>query len=149
MDRGILLQAEARHISTPASNAAWHAYGNPGVRILSPGRNLWRLENASRVAFLVDADAYFRCLEQSFHLARHSIWILGWDFNAEIGLGPGDAAGRTALGDLLRSLVKQHPELEIRLLIWQLGAIYSQKISNRSLGGQWSDHPRIHFRLDG
>lgn len=118
-------------------------------RILAPGRTLWRRERATRVAFLVDADAYFRSLEQCFRCARQSIWILGWDFNAEIDLSNDPGAPPVALGHLLRSLVEERLELEIRVLIWQLGALYSQSRLNTSLIEGWSDHPRIRLRLDG
>lgn len=140
-------QARARLGFAPRRVASPSA--GPQPRILTPGRTLWRLEQASRVAFLVDADAYFRALERCFRCARRSIWILGWDFNPEIDLLHGRDGLGTALGGLLRSLVEQRPELEIRLLIWQLGALYSQSRLNRSLTEGWSDHPRIRVRLDG
>ena len=126
------------------------AAGQPSntSRILAPGRNIWRIEQATRAAVLVDADAYYRCLEQSLLMARRSIWILGWDFNGQISLHPDDGPNPETLGSLLRSLVEKHEHLEIRLLIWGLGAVYSQKRLNLFLDEEWSHDPRIHLRLD-
>ena len=126
------------------------AAGRPSKpsRIIAPGRNIWRIEQATRAAVLVDADAYYRCLEQSLLMARRSIWVLGWDFNGRISLRPDEGANSETLGSLLRGLVEKHEELEIRLLIWDLGAIYSQKRLTLSLDEEWSNHPRIHLRLD-
>ncbi|HWK65022.1 MAG TPA: phospholipase D-like domain-containing protein [Rhizobiaceae bacterium] len=118
------------------------------ARILALGRNAWRIERATRAAILIDADCYYRRLEQALLLARRSIWILGWDFNGRISLRPDCWPAPRSLGNLLRGMVEQHQELEIRLLIWSLGSLYSQKKPNGSTDEEWADHPRIHFRLD-
>lgn len=116
-------------------------------RIIAPGRNVWRVEPAARVAMLVDADAYYKRLDQCLRMARDSIWILGWDFSGRISLHPYEGANSETLGQLLRRVVEQNEKLEIRLLIWGLGAIYSQKKLNLSIE-EWADHPRIHLHLD-
>lgn len=137
-----------------AGQRRWPAENSGGAeprlhpRIFLPGRNVWRIEEATRAAVLVDADCYYRHLEQALLLARRSIWILGWDFNGRICLRPDCEASSLTLGNLLRSIVEQHEELEIRLLIWNLGSIYSQKKLNLSLDEEWADHPRIHLRFD-
>jgi len=144
------LTLELRRVQGQSGPAAIAPAAEDGAayRILTDGRTQWRREQASRIAFLVDSEAYFRALEESLRLARHSIWILGWDFNAGIELCPGRPGG-TTLGGLLRRLVEERPKLEIRLLIWRLGAIYSQKRLLPFPSDGWSDHPRIHLRLDG
>ncbi|MGI6852743.1 phospholipase D-like domain-containing protein [Mesorhizobium sp. 1B3] len=48
----------------------------------------------------------------------------------------------------MRSIVEQREDLELRLLIWNLGSVYSQKKLNLSLDEDWADHPRIQLRLD-
>lgn len=124
------------------------AKSQPGSRLFAPGRNVWRIEQATRAAVLVDADCYYRHLEQALLLARRSIWILGWDFNGRISLRPDCGPAPRTLGNLLRSLVEQHEELKIRLLIWNLGSLYSQKKLNLSPDEEWANHPRIQLRLD-
>lgn len=117
--------------------------------ILSPGRNVWRMANSSRTAVLIDAADYYRRLEQVLRRARRSILIVGWDFNGSIKLRPDCNEQSETLGTLLRRLVEQHEQLEIRILVWELGAIYSQKRLSLSPDEEWLDHPRILLRLDG
>ena len=115
--------------------------------ILKPGKNLWRSAQADRMAFLIDGEAYFLRLEEVLHQARRSIFIIGWDFNPDIRLKPREP-NSPKLGDLLRRCVEENPELEIRILVWGMGPIYSGK-SFRMFGKMaWSDHPRIHLRFD-
>ncbi len=115
--------------------------------ILKPGRNLWRSANAEKLGFLIDGEDYYRHLEEVLLQARRSILILGWDFNPDIRLRPRDPSSRT-IGEILRSLVEERPELEVRLLVWGMGPVYSGK-SFRMFGKmQWNDHPRINLQLD-
>jgi phospholipase D1/2 len=118
------------------------------ARIVVPGRNAWRSAPARRVAMLVDAAEYFARLEQALLKARRSIFIIGWDFNGRISLTP-DRKGAPSLGSLLRGLVETRPELEVRLLIWSLGPIFSELAMRFLPDEQWADHPRIHLRYDG
>jgi len=53
---------------------------------LAVGRNCWRVEQASRAGFLIDADAYFRAFVEAARLARRSILIAGWDFHSRTRL---------------------------------------------------------------
>lgn len=73
---------------------------------------------------LVDAADYFVFLGASLRRARRPIVILGWDFDASIRLRR-EENGRDALtlGDLLRTLVEEHAELEVRILVWALSTI--------------------------
>ena len=124
--------------------------GSAGVpSILKPGRNCWRLERAERAAALVDAACYFSCLEQVLKLAQRSILIVGWDFDARIRLRPDAGEASPPLGDLLRSLVEAHPELEIRILIWSIATLHAPGETLPLLvGAEWQRHPRVHLRLD-
>lgn len=114
---------------------------------LKEGRNVWRVSTAEKVAFLIDAEPYFRRLEPALASARRSIWIVGWDFSPEIRLRPLDPAS-PLLGDFLRQLVEANSELEIRILIWGLGPAYSQKRLSLYAGPEWADHPRITLCFD-
>ena len=54
-----------------------------------------------------------------------------------------------ALGDLLRGLVGERPELEIRILVWSLSTLHAPSATLPLIfGASWQDHPRIHVRLD-
>lgn len=120
----------------------------PGRRpIVIPGRNAWRTASADRLAFLVDGAEYFEFLDRSLRLARKSIWIVGWDFSPDIKLGPPDE-DRPSIGQILRSLVEQNGELEVRILVWAMGPIYSSKSPKLFFKDGWADHPRIHVRFD-
>ena len=115
--------------------------------LLKEGRNVWRISEAERVAFLIDAEHYFRNLETALSQARHSIWILGWDFSGDIRLRPRDE-GSPVLGDYLRQLVETNTDLDIRIQIWGMGPAYSQKRVGLYVGPEWADHPRITLTFD-
>ena len=124
------------------------AAGRTGI--LAPCRNCWRVAYADRGAVLVDGAAYFAGLDQALRAARRSIIILGWDFDASIRLRPQDGEDAETLGELLRSLVEARPELEIRILIWNLSTVHAPSATlPLVLGDEWQRHPRIQVRLDG
>lgn len=118
----------------------------PAGPIIRPGRNAWRLERADTLTFLVDGEDYFRELDRALRTARRTINIVGWDFDPDILLRPREG-GRT-LGRLLRALVERHPMLEVRILIWASGPIYSGHSFKMYRRQGWSDHPRIFLRFD-
>lgn len=116
-------------------------------RILVPGRTCWRIERADRAAVLVDAEAYFSRLDQALRAARHSITIVGWDFDGAIRLTADPDA--PALGDLLRALVELNPALEVRVLVWSVAVVHAPGAPLPLLiGAPWQDHPRIRVKLD-
>src|SRR5690606_28336957 len=98
------------------------------------------------LTFLVDGEDYFRELDRALRTARRTINIVGWDFDPDILLRPREG-GRT-LGRLLRALVERHPMLEVRILIWASGPIYSGHSFKMYRRQGWSDHPRIFLRFD-
>lgn len=59
-----------------------------GSGLLVPGRNCWRIERAHRLAFLIDAAAYFAAVRSDIAQAKRSVFILGWDFDSRIRLVP-------------------------------------------------------------
>jgi phosphatidylserine/phosphatidylglycerophosphate/cardiolipin synthase-like enzyme len=121
-----------------------------GLRILKPGENCWRIEMASKAAVLVDAADYFCHLETSLQRARRSILIVGWDFDGRIRLCPDkEACDSPSLGETLRALVEEKPELEVRVLVWSTAVVHAPGAPLPLLfGTEWDDHPRIHVRLD-
>lgn len=117
--------------------------------LLRPGYNCSALETAHRAAILVDAEAYFAALDSALRQARRSIVILAWDFDGRLRLRPEDGPDAPALAELLRGLVEERPELEVRILVWSLAAVHAPGASlPLVLGEEWQDHPRIHLHLD-
>lgn len=80
---------------------------------------------AEKAAFLINGNTYFAEVSRALRQAQHTIWIVGWDFNPDILLQP-EKSDET-LADLLHGLAAANPKLEIRILIWALGPIYSEK----------------------
>ena len=118
-------------------------------KILNPGRNCWRVDDARRVAVLVDGDGYFPALETALRRAARSIIVIGWDFDAGIRLCVGRKKTTPTLGALLRTLVEERPELEVRILIWDFSTLHAPGATlPLILGAPWQEHPRIKLRLD-
>jgi phosphatidylserine/phosphatidylglycerophosphate/cardiolipin synthase-like enzyme len=120
--------------------------GEPPV--LEPGRNCWRIETAPRASVLVDAATFFLRLEQALKKATRSITIIGWDFDGRIRLRP-DCDGGPSLGDFLRTLVEERPELHVNILVWSFATFHAPSApAELLLGAPWQDHQRISLRLD-
>ena len=119
-----------------------------GIRttIAVPGRNAWRRETADALSVLVDGAAYFDALDRTLRLARRSIRIVGWDFNPDIKLRPCDS--EETLGELLLKLVEEKPDLQVHILVWAMGPIYSSHSLKLFQENGWSSHPRIHLCFD-
>jgi phospholipase D1/2 len=120
--------------------------------IFRPGRNVWRKANATRVAFLIDADPFFRAFVESAKLARNQIFILGWDTDSRTELPCNDLPNGNktiALGELLLSLVESEPSLEIRVLTWDFDFIYFfEREFFPGVRFSLNGHPRLRFVLD-
>src|SRR4051794_25921511 len=85
------------------------------LAIMSPNRNVWRLEPARRVAVLVDGANYFQALRDVLLQAQHSILVVGWDIHSRTRLvGPSGTAQDgypTELADFLSALATRRPGL--------------------------------------
>ncbi|WP_337267325.1 phospholipase D-like domain-containing protein [Oryzifoliimicrobium ureilyticus] len=114
--------------------------------IIKPGRNAWRADTALRLSFLIDGASYFSALDSVLRKAKKTIWIIGWDFNPDIRLRPRHSS--ETLGELLLSLVDEHPELQIRILVWGMGPVYSGKSLRLFRESRLSAHPQIDLRFD-
>ena len=66
------------------------------VQVLRPGHTCWRIEQADRVALIVDAADYFRAAQSAMLKAQHSILMIGWDFDTRIDLDPTDGTERVS-----------------------------------------------------
>lgn len=121
-------------------------------RILIPGRTCWRIERADRLALIVDAAEYFRFAKAAMLNAKHSIMLIGWDFDTRIQFEPEQQTleGPNLLGEFLSWLPERSPDLKINVLKWDLGML-------QGLGRgmtpvfilDWLTSKRLRFRLDG
>jgi len=120
--------------------------------LLIPEINCWKVERADRFAVLMENDAYFRALRSSLHKAQRSILVLGWQFDPRTRLAPElkeDHERGDEIGHLLRRLVAERPELEVRLLIWRspLPIAWSQGFYPQRTRA-WFRKKSMNFRLD-
>src|SRR5918992_3939714 len=100
-------------------------------RILLPGRNVWRIEQAARAAVLVDGAAFFGAVRRAFLNAQRSIFIVGWDIDSRTRLvGDGNDASdgySPVLAEFLSELVATRPGLHVYLLLWDYSLVYAME----------------------
>jgi phosphatidylserine/phosphatidylglycerophosphate/cardiolipin synthase-like enzyme/uncharacterized membrane protein YdjX (TVP38/TMEM64 family) len=121
--------------------------------MLVPGRNCWRVERAQRLAFLVDAAAYFAAVRSAILQAKRSVLILGWDFDSRIRLVPEGAGDGypEELGEFLREVLRRRRELRVWILSWDFAMVFAldrEWVPLYKLGWRTRFGPRLHFRLD-
>lgn len=122
------------------------------MKVLQPGQTCWRIEQADRVALIVDAADYFRAVRSAMLKAQHSILLIGWDFDTRIDLDPDDdeEAHPRHLGAFLSWLADTRPDLRIKILKWDLGTVKALWRGTTLIRvAQWALHERITFKLDG
>lgn len=124
----------------------------PSAPILEPGKTCWRVAHAERVAFLVDADAYFSALRAAVLRARRTVLILGWDVDSRVRLVADDPApdGYPAtLLPFLNAVLADRPELDVHVLGWDFSMIYTfEREMLPAYKFAWRGHKRLHFALD-
>lgn len=92
--------------------------------LFRPGDTCWRVDTASRLSVIVDADDYFRAARAAMLKAERQILLIGWDFDARIRLVYDEEdEGPTEVGDFLTWLVSRKPGLKIHILRWDTGAL--------------------------
>ncbi len=127
----------------------------PPDDLIRPGRNCWRIEEATRAAVIIDADDYFLFVRDAMMKARRRIIMIGWDFDSELvldrdeGASEGASPGPESIGLFIHWLVGRNPDLEVFLLRWDVGALRTL-VKPRTLYTfvRWVAHPRIHIKLD-
>ncbi|HKP78962.1 MAG TPA: phospholipase D-like domain-containing protein [Phenylobacterium sp.] len=122
------------------------------MSLLIPGETCWRTDEAGRIAFLIDTEAYFTALFEAMQKARRSILILGWGFDPRTRLFPDGYDGPDdpdEVGHVLLRLAKDRPELDIRLLIWKsaLPIAATQEFFPHK-ARKWFEGTAVQFRLD-
>lgn len=113
---------------------------------LDPPNTCWRIAEAQRVAFIVDAEHYYRVVREALELAERSVLLIGWDFNHRIRLQPGDSQN---LGQLLSRLVARKPRLRIHVLSWNSPIAFELRrwaLPFRLLNA--ISNSRLQYRLD-
>ena len=120
--------------------------------LFDTSRNCWRVEQADRVAVIIDADEYFRRARAAMLKAKRRIMMVGWDFDARIALDrTGDELeGPDAIGPFIQWLVTRNKDLDVYILRWDVGAVKTI-VNPQTLAtlARWIWHPRISIKLDG
>ena len=127
--------------------------GEPRSAIVQPGHNCWRVDRADRFRCIQDAADYFRWTREALLRARHSIFIVGWDIQANLDLLPGAdppvTSPPTRLDALLAFVVRRRPQLRCYVLIWDHAALYTLErdpLSRWRLG--WRMPRQVRFGFD-
>ena len=120
-----------------------------GTLLLQPGSTCWRKERAGRVALLPENDLYFAAVREALENAQRSVLLLGWQFDPRTRLDPEEQGAGAEVGHILRRLVRERPELDIRLLIWRspLPIAFSQGFFPQRARA-WFQGKTVNFRLD-
>ena len=61
----------------------------PGKPLLRAGETCSTVESAEKAAVLIDNEAYFSAAAAAIRQARHSVWLLGWEFDPRTALKGG------------------------------------------------------------
>jgi phospholipase D1/2 len=128
--------------------------GADGASVLEPGRTCWRVARAGRVAVIVDAAAYFAAAKAAILRARHSVLLIGWDFDTRIKLAPDDPDPPRGvpdeLGPFLNHVASRRRGPHVFVLKWDLALAKSLFRGTTLLFMlDWLTHRRLHFRLAG
>ncbi|WP_128892411.1 phospholipase D-like domain-containing protein [Erythrobacter sp. HKB08] len=122
---------------------------------VEPG--VWRFAKARRATVIVDAENYFRNMQQAMLQAKKRILLIGWDFDTRIHLDKGRRwwqRGRSKeyparLGSFILWLNRHRPELEIRILKWSYGFLKFFTRGSMTLDlMRWAPRRRIDFKFD-
>jgi len=119
--------------------------------LLDPGRDCWRVATAHRFTPLMENNAYFDALASALHKATTSIVVLGWQFDPRTRLDPESPLTdrRGEIGHQLRMLVREKPELDVRLLIWKSPLLIAASQGFYPHKAQrWFRKRTVEFRLD-
>ncbi len=123
---------------------------NSRLSIIRQGDNCWRREDASRVAFAIDGQAYFRAVREALLQATETVFILGWDIHSELLLereGGQDDHPRQ-LGPLLDYIARERG-VQVYVLSWDFAMIYLLEREHFPLYAlNWKTHSRVHFHMD-
>ena len=120
---------------------------NSLLPLLVPGATCWKKGRAWRLSLIQDGEQAFDSMSASIELARHTVFILGWDFDSRTVLRPGTVP-ESHLLPVLCNCLDRAPDLQIFVLIWDFSFIYAFERESDPLGRFGKVHPRLHFALD-
>lgn len=107
------------------------------------------MATADRFALLLDNAAYFSAARATLIQAERSVTLLGWIFDPRTDLVHESVADGwpTRVGELLNRLVRDRPDLQIRLLVWDApAALRASRGGFPQRARAWLD-PRIRLRF--
>lgn len=117
----------------------------------------WRTERADKFALIVDGSDYFENLRKVIIEAEQQLLLIGWDFDLEIEMLPGESdrdgcapdGFPNKLGPFLEEVIKQRSELHIYMLKWNGSVLVApgRLAPTAALAAFGSE--RIHLALDG
>jgi phosphatidylserine/phosphatidylglycerophosphate/cardiolipin synthase-like enzyme len=119
--------------------------------------SVWTSARASRAHTVVDAGPYYELIREAMLGARQRILLIGWDFDTRVTIGGGRRLWRmlqrdappARLGPFMIWLAKRNPNLEIRILKWNFGALKAVFRGRMILDlARWWMNPQIDFKLD-
>ena len=118
--------------------------------IVEPGRNCWCVEPAGRVAVLQDGE-YYRVWRNAMLRAEHSVFILAWDITGGTELIPDQPPDGmpTRLDEFIRFIAKRRPRLQIYILTWDYGLLFTMErdpFTRWRFG--WRMPRNVHFGFD-
>ncbi|MBR9863600.1 MAG: phospholipase [Rhodobacteraceae bacterium] len=117
----------------------------------------WKVARADKFALIVDAADYFRVLRKVFISAKKELLLIGWDFDFELEMLPGEADENglapdglpNQLGSFIEAIVERSPELNVYMLKWNGAVLAAPGRLAPSVALSMFGSDRIHFALDG
>jgi phosphatidylserine/phosphatidylglycerophosphate/cardiolipin synthase-like enzyme/uncharacterized membrane protein YdjX (TVP38/TMEM64 family) len=127
--------------------------GTAARSLFRPRHNVWRVEKAQRAAILIDGAAFFAAVRESLLKAQRSVFIVGWDIDSRTRLVGEDCApddGKpVTFASFLSALVRERPDLTIRLLLWDYSVLYAiERELFPTLALHWSTPRQVQVCLD-
>lgn len=122
----------------------------------SAEEGIWRFARSERASVIVDAEDYFRLMQEAMLKARRRIFLIGWDFDTRIHLTHGRRWWQrpyrhghpSRLGSFIGWLVRHRRDLDVRILKWSLGVVQLLRGSMLLDVLRWARHSRITFKFD-
>lgn len=119
--------------------------------IFIEGRNFWRMGEAHRVSFLIDASEYFSAFIDAALKAERTIYITGWDIDSRTTL-VSDGKNHDypiLLGEFINYVASRKPDLHIYILLWDYAILYALEREPFPIWVlDWKTNKRIHFYQD-
>lgn len=119
--------------------------------------SVWRYAHAERASVVVDAEDYFRHMQDAMLAARKRVFLIGWDFDTRIHLTHGrrwwqrpfKRGHPSRLGSFIGWLPRHRPGLHVYILKWRVSLL--QFATRGTMFWdllRWARHKRIAFKFD-